>query len=85
MEKSHELYMHVKKNIVVKFPPEEKHEMASQFKRAGLSVPLNIVEGCGRYTDKDFAHFQDNSPGSISETDYCCYSASELKYMNQQE
>ena len=83
--KSHELYMYVKKNIAVKFPPEEKYELASQLKRAALSVPLNIVEGCGRYTDKDFAHFLDNSLGSVNETDYCCYSASELKYISQQE
>ena len=84
-KKSHDLYMHVKKNIAVKFPPEEKYELASQLKRAALSVPLNIVEGCGRFTDKDFAHFLDNSLGSVNETDYCCYSASELKYITQQE
>ncbi|MEP7277429.1 MAG: four helix bundle protein [Bacteroidota bacterium] len=84
-KKSHELYMHVKKNIAVTFPHEEKYELASQLKRAASAVPLNLVEGCGRSTDKDFAPFLDNSLGSINETDYCCYSASELKYMSQRE
>lgn len=84
-KKSHQLYMFVKKDIAWKFPPEEKYELASQLKRAALSVPLNIVEGCGRYTDKDFAHFLDNSLGSINETDYCCYSASELNYITNEE
>jgi four helix bundle protein len=84
-KKSHELYMYVKKNIAVKFPKEEKYELASQLQRAPLSVPLNIVEGCGRYTDKDFAHFLDNSLGSLNETDYCCYSAFELEYISRQD
>ena len=84
-KKSHELYIHVKKNVTVKFPKEEKYELTSQLQRAALSVPLNIVEGCGRFTDKDFAHFLDNSLGSVNETDYCCFAALELKYITQDE
>lgn len=84
-KKSHELYMFVKKNIATKFPKEERYEMTSQLLRASLSIPLNIVEGCGRYTDKDFAHFLDNSLGSINEVDYCCFAASELNYISLEE
>ena len=84
-KKSHELYLHVKKNVTRKFPKDEKYELTSQLQRAALSVPLNIVEGCGRFTDKDFAHFLDNSLGSVNETDYCCFSALELRYITQQE
>ena len=75
--------MFVRKNIAVKFPKEERFELTSQLLRASLSVPLNIVEGCGRFTDKDFAHFLDNSLGSINEVDYCCYAAFELKYISE--
>jgi four helix bundle protein len=84
-KRSHILYMFIKKKIAVKFPLEEKYELTSQLKRAALSVPLNIVEGCGRFTDKDFAHFLDNSLGSINEADYCCYSAVEFNYISQEE
>ncbi|HEY0067472.1 MAG TPA: four helix bundle protein, partial [Flavisolibacter sp.] len=56
-KQSHELYMHIRKDVVRKFPAEERYVLTSQLLRAALSVPLNIVEGCGRYTDKDFAHF----------------------------
>ena len=84
-KKSHDLYMHVKKNIASKFPKEERYELTSQLSRASLSVPLNIVEGCGRYTDKDFTHFLDNSLGSTNETDYCCYAAFELSYISEEE
>ena len=84
-KKSHEQYMFIKKNIAVKLPKEERYELTSQLLRASLSVPLNIVEGCGRFTDKDFAHFLDNSLGSINETDYCCYAAFELKYILEED
>ena len=84
-KKAHELYMHVKKNIVIKLPKEERYELTSQLSRAALSIPLNIVERCGRYTDKDFTHFLDNSLGSTNETDYCCYAAFQLKYISEEE
>ncbi|MEP7252157.1 MAG: four helix bundle protein [Ginsengibacter sp.] len=84
-KKSHTLYMYVKKNVASKFPKEERYELTSQLLRASLSVPLNIVEGCGRYTDKDFTHFLDNSLGSTNETDYCCFAAFELNYVSQEE
>ena len=84
-KKAHEQYMYVRKNIAVKFPKEERFELTSQLLRASLSVPLNIVEGCGRFTDKDFAHFLDNALGSINEVDYCCFAASEFKYVSEEE
>lgn len=83
--KAHELYMQVKKNVVNKLPKEERYELTSQLSRAALSIPLNIVEGCGRYTDKGFTHFLDSSLGSTNETDYCCFAVFELNHITQQE
>src|SRR6266498_5349567 len=84
-KKSHEMYMHIKLHVANKFPKEERYELTSQLLRASLSVPLNIVEGCGRYTDKDFAHFLDSALGSTNEADYCCFAAFELKYISEAE
>ena len=69
----------------MKLPKEEKYELASQLQRAALSFPLNIAEGCGRYTNKDFAHFRDNALGPLNETDYCCFAASELDYISNKK
>jgi four helix bundle protein len=83
-KKAHLLYLSVKKDIVIHFPKEERYELSSQLTRAALSIPLNIVEGAGRSTDKDFAHFLDTSLGSVNEIDYCCFCAFELKYFSEE-
>ena len=84
-KKAHELYIYVRKNIAPKFPREEHYELTSQLLRASLSAPLNIVEGCGRFTDKYFTHFLDNSLGSTNEADYCRFAAFELNYLSEEE
>lgn len=84
-EKAHKLYMFVKENIATEFPKEERFELTSQLLSASLSIPLNIVEGFGRFTDKDFAHFLDTSLGSTNEVDYCCFAAFESNYISKTE
>ena len=39
------------------FPTEEKYGLASQMKRAAVSIPSNIAEGRRRGSRKDFGHF----------------------------
>jgi four helix bundle protein len=50
-------------------------------KRAAYSIPFNIVEGCGRNSDKDFTHFLDTSLGSANELEYCLLLTRELGYL----
>jgi four helix bundle protein len=49
------------------FPRRELFAMTSQLRRASISISANIAEGCGRNSDKDFAHFLEQSYGSIME------------------
>jgi four helix bundle protein len=45
--------------------------LLDQFKRAFISVPLNIAEGSGKFTGKDQAKFYDIARGSALECGAC--------------
>jgi len=46
-EKSHEIVENVCKDPKA-FPKEELFGMVSQMRRASVSIPANIAEGCGK-------------------------------------
>ena len=83
-KKSHELTLFVYKNILPTFPQSERFDLLSQTKRATYSIPLNIVEGSGRLTEKDFAHFLDIALGSAHELEYSCLLSKDLDYINKE-
>ena len=68
-EKSHQLALAIYK-ATKEFPKEELYGLTSQIRRSSMSIPTNIAEGCGRYTDADFARFLQMAMGSASETEY---------------
>ena len=45
-------------------------ELISQIRRAALSIPANLAEGCGRASDADFAKFVQIAVGSSTELEY---------------
>jgi four helix bundle protein len=83
-QKAHELTLFVYKEILPIFPKSEQFELASQIKRATYSIAMNIAEGCGRNSDKDFVHFLDMALGSVHEVEYCSLLSKDLGYISEE-
>ena len=67
------------------FPKEEQFCLTSQLWRALDSIVLNIAEGSDRGTDKDFAHFLNNSHTSLNEVVACLDLALNNVYITSNE
>ncbi|MGD9157959.1 MAG: four helix bundle protein [Desulfobacteraceae bacterium] len=56
--------------ITRNFPREEIYGMTSQMRRAAVSVPSNIVEGCTRNSQVEYHRFLEIAFGSLRELSY---------------
>lgn len=81
-QKSHKLVMSIY-DITNKFPKSEMFGLTSQIRRASSSIPINISEGCGRESNKDFARFLQIAIGSACEVEYELLLAKELQYIGE--
>src|ERR1700749_3889973 len=79
---AHRVTLLVYNQIAPRIPQIEQFGLTSQMKRAACSVPLNIAEGCGRNSEKDFVHFLDMSLGSAHELEYCLLLIKDLGYLD---
>ncbi len=72
-------------SISAKFPDNEKFGLTSQIRRAAVSIPSNISEGCGRGTNRQLAHFLDIAIGSSCEVETQLYLAFDLYFISEIE
>ena len=55
--------------------------LTSQIRRSSISIPANLVEGCGKKGTNDIANFFQISLGSLHETEYYLLLSKDLKYI----
>ena len=79
-ERAHALLLEIYR-VSSGFPAEERFTLTSQLRRAALSVPTNLAEGCGRSSGKELRRFVDFSSGSAKEVEYLLRVAHDLDYL----
>jgi len=67
--------------ITRSFPKDELYALTSQMRRAAVSVPSNIVEGCARPSQAEYVHFLNIAFGSLRELRYQYDLAVRLNYL----
>ena len=67
------------------FPKEELHGLTSQMRRAAVSIPSNIVEGCARESQPEYLRFLVIAFGSLRELHYQFDLAKRLGYLNESD
>jgi four helix bundle protein len=65
------------------FPRDETYDLTSQMRRAAVSIPSNIAEGKGRYSQKELIQFLFRARGSLLELETQILIARQLEYLDE--
>ena len=71
--------------VTRKFPKQEIYGLTSQMRRAAVSIPSNIVEGCARESQTEYLRFLEIAFGSLRELHYQFDLSKRLGYVNNHD
>jgi four helix bundle protein len=83
-QKAHQVAMDVYKTTGT-FPKDELYGLTSQIRRAAISIPSNIAEGCGREGAVEFSRFCQIAMGSAYELEYQLLLAHDLNFLKDKD
>jgi four helix bundle protein len=63
------------------FPRADRGVLSRQLRRAALSIPTNIAEGCGKSSHRETIRFLQIAAGSAAEAENHILIASDLRYL----
>jgi four helix bundle protein len=68
-----------------KFPRSELYGLTAQLRRAAVSIPSNIAEGCARMTTGEFIQYLGYARGSLAECETQIYCALRIGYLSEDQ
>jgi len=71
--------------ITANFPREELYGLTAQMRKAAVSVPSNIVEGCARESQADYVRFLYIAFGSLKELHYQLDLSNRLNFIDKED
>ena len=71
--------------VTARFPREELYGLISQMRRAAISIPSNIVEGCARDSQADYLRFLYIAFGSLKELHYQLSLSKRLGFLSNED
>src|SRR5262245_39335729 len=66
---AHQLVLQIYE-VTARLPAEERFGLQTQLRRAAVSIPANLVEGCARRSVRDYQRFVEIALGSAAELRY---------------
>jgi four helix bundle protein len=84
-QRADDLFIELHQLTHQRFPRFERFELGQQIRRAGWSVPANIVEGIARGLGLDSIRFLKIARGSLSEVGYGLHASRRLGYITDEE
>ena len=79
-QRARELFVAVDR-VTRSFPSADRGVVASQLRRAALSIPTNIAEGCGKASSRETIRYLQIAAGSVAETENHLLLATDLEYV----